>query len=248
MSEEKLEKIHSIFVELDCLLDTRLGTLAAVDDNLMMLALENGFIVRNEENFPPLEKSTFLELYKTRDKDILKISPMTMCVDFIKDLSFTILKSAVDTPLCSGVEIVINTHPYNLTNKEAVDLITSFAVLTNKFISIKLVNLSYEQLTPSFCVKNFASMFFYQYDSWLDVQATNNTFKNVNATKLIVYGPKIFFNRVPTFEEKRKLEKDKINIFEMVQEMAASLVDLNLLDIAVFSVDITKFIEKEKTT
>lgn len=243
----KTERNHKILVELDCLLDTRLGTLALIDENLLIKALGDGYVVREEENFPPLSKKLFIELYDSRDKEVLKISPLTSCPEFIKELSFNVLRQATESPVASGVEIIVNTYPYILTDSEAKDLLTSLAIFTNKFINLKLIHASYEELTPAVCKASFDSMFLYQYDKWLDVHTVLGNFKNVNVSKLMLYGPKIFFNRKPTFEEKRKFEKEKISIFGSIEEIVSATIDLTLLDISIFSVDISKYVTVDKT-
>lgn len=241
------ELIHSIYVSLDCLLDTRLGTLAAISDDLVAKALSDNYILRDEENFPPLRKQTFLDLYRTRDKEILKISPITSCVSLVVDLALDMVSKTIDTPLASGVRLVINTFPYKLTDTEATDLITTFVELTKKHISIKLIHLPDDKLTPSYCLRNFNAMIMYNYDEWLESQAQTNKFKNNTAKSLVVYGPKIYFNRKPTFEEKRKMERDKIDPFKLIEELASFVVDLKLLDIGIFSVDISRYVEPTKT-
>lgn len=238
------EIIHSIYVTLDCLLDTRLGTLAMVNESLMERTLLSGYVVREEENFPPLKKETFLELYKTRDKEVLKISPMTICVQMVTELALKVMTRAVDTPIATGVQIVINTYPYKLTDTEAKDLITSFIVFTQEFISVKVIYLPEEDLTPSYCAKNFNLMVMYNYDEWLDIHAKKNNFRNIKSAKMMVFGPKIFFNRKPNLEERKVMERNKIEPFRLIEELASNVISLKLLDIAVFSVDMLRYAPK----
>ena len=245
-TSDNKEISHSIYVSLDCLLDTRLGTLSLLSKDLVSKALADGYIVRDEENFPPLKKQTFLNLYNTRNKEVLKESPITPCVTLVTDMAMEIMRRTIDTPVATGVKIVINTHPYKLNDKEALDLLTSFADLTKKYISLKLVSLDNQTLTPSYCQRNFSAMIMYNYDEWLEVQATTHKFKNNLAKSLIVYAPRIFFNRKPTFEEKRKMDREKIDPFKVIEEIASFVIDLKLLDIGMFSVDVSRYVEVKK--
>ncbi len=243
--KHKDENLHSIYVSLDCLLDTRLGTLALVNEDLVEAVIKNNYLVREEENFPPLKKQTFLDLYKTRDKEVLKLSPLTLCCEMVSDMALGILTKAVDTPYFTGVEIVINTYPYKLTQEEEKDLLTSFVILTNKFICIRLINVSVEDLKPDWCCKSFACMVMYNYDEWLEYHVVNKNFQNIKSAEMVVYGPKIFFNRKPTNEELKVLKRQNIEPFKLVEEIASTVIKLQLLDIGVFCMDIFKY-EKVK--
>lgn len=232
-----------IYVELDCLLDTRLGTLSLLGDTVVEAALENNYFTREEDTFPLVNKDLFKKLYDTRDKELIKISPRTHCVEYLNEIIFKLLEMCTKTPIGTGVSLFINIYPYKLNEKEITELIEVYIDMTKGLCDIVLIDKSLDELTPMFCKNRFNIMFMYYYSDWLEIHSKNNNFRKVLLNEIKVYGPKVYFNRKPNEYEKRKLDRSNTDPFKLVEKMASVLIDLELLDPIIFSADFVKVLE-----
>lgn len=234
-----------IYIELDCLLDTRFGTLAELNEDLSLAVLEDGYVLRDEENFKGIKQEHFRELYKLRDNQTLAKSPVTYCARFITDLIKEFKEKTANTPMMSKVNIVINTYPYRLTEHDVQKLLALFVKQTNKLASIEIVYKTIKEVTPAYCRDNFDCMFIYDYNAWLEYHVTNRNLGKVTLREITLYAPRIYFNRKPTNEEAIKFKREGIEPFSIIEEFASPVIDLQLQDIVMFSIDFELFVGKK---
>lgn len=239
---------HGIYAELDCILDTRLATLCQVDEKLVDEAFKANYFKREEDSFPKIKKETFSKLYKVRDSETLKFASQTSCLELINIIINTVLKNCVDQPLAIGCKLFINVYPYVLTEEESNTLLTIIVESTKSIVDVELLYFPLEKLTPTFCKENIDCMFMYDYNAWLEVHCKNKNILKASLRHIKLFGPRIYFNKVPTHQELRSMERDGITPFKAVEDMASVLIDLELIEVSMFSVDVDKFLNKNKET
>ena len=239
--QAELEKIFGIYIDLDSLFVTRLGTLGIVDEGLISLALESNYMVRQQDSFPALKKETFKQLYDLRDSETLKISPITSCFKLLNELVFNTLKIAIDSPDCTGVKIFLNIYPYKLTDQEIGDLMDLLVTSTKDKAQIEIISKTPDELTVDYCDNNLVALVMYDYNSWLEANVLNGGFKRKNLTHIMLISPKLYLHKIPTDKEIREVGRKGLTPFKAVTMLASTMIRLELMDINVFSVDLDQY-------
>lgn len=117
---------HLIMIELDVLLDTRLGVISKYDETLALEILENGWKTRQSNEISQftdkLSDEEYDELWKNRDSSILPFSRMS---SFIVELNQQVeqLKEQIvmDSGRIKEAGIIINHYPYTDLTKEELE-------------------------------------------------------------------------------------------------------------------------------
>jgi hypothetical protein len=71
------QEANAIYSELDALQDTRIATIAKIDQDLASRALQNGYHTRQCDEFDGVDSEHFKRLYQSRDVETLKLSAPT---------------------------------------------------------------------------------------------------------------------------------------------------------------------------
>lgn len=222
-----------VYISLDCLLDTRLGTIAKHNDELAVKLLLNGYTQRNIDSFEELGQEEFDKLYAERDVETLQRSVLTNVILLLKG----IVKGTYDDLFTGGqnegVEFVLNTYPYDLTEEEISLMVKSISVKTFKSASVKAIYVSDEFLTPAYCKENFTMMIMYSYAQWLEMHV--KAFETVRMPKVAILAPALY-RKVPTDAEFEEMKADNMHPFRAAEIAVAPLFALRLLDASVFSI------------
>ena len=239
----KEKTVARVMVMLDCLLDTRLGTLAKIDQKRAAKVLESGtYHTRESDIFPGFTKEEFDKAYAERDVETLEYSTLTECVRAINNIVKQLRTQSTTHHYQDSVEIVVNCYPYQLDKETLDDMGVAIAKWINFAHSVKLVYIPYEQLTPSYVDAQYGGMFIYDYDNWW------NHHVNAFRTKLIphvhLWSPSIWFKEPPSEEELLEYKRAKLpHPMQAIELLAGVCITLQLLDIRFFSIaDPTKFI------
>jgi len=234
-----LKRIQGIYIELDCLLDTRLGTCRRIDENNISNILSSGYHKRKQDEFPNVDKNIFNELYKNRDVLTLSLSNITNIIKILNKIIKEYLVMLNCQPIYTSMEIFLNIYPYKLNQEEIDESVLCLKYWTENLIPITVINKSNKNLTVDWVYKNIDTMFKYDYDDWLDAQIDN--FKLLQLNEVHLLSPAIYLNgKVPTDEELKAIndigDKDVVTCFNAVEKMARPLIDLNLIDVSYFSI------------
>jgi hypothetical protein len=228
MAQENTQKPSRLFVELDALLDTRLGTLMIMGDKEVEAAFKHGYYDRFSDYFEGVDYEAFKDIYKNRDKRILKSSLMTPIGRLIKDFVLTTLHNVNNTPFHLKPVVLVNLYPYNLTDNEANNIIQGLVSLTLGLCDIETVSLSPAQLTPLYLKSNLAIVIMYEYDTWLEEHAKTEAWKKHTAPDVTVLAPNISMTKL------KSLPHDFNDHLDAMQEVAAPFVNLKLIAIENF--------------
>lgn len=231
----------NIYICLDSLFDTRLGCIAEIDPKLIIVALEEGFLKRNCDTFSFIKKETFDQLYKVRDVNTLRLSPLTSCHKALASVCVNLLKGSVDGPDITGVKVIVNTYPYRLSETEEGDLLSLVVEKTARLVEVQLVHIPFKNLTIEHCEKNYDVLFMYDYMNFLEqnVVAKNHLKNSINDRILIA--PEIFLQPITKKDLDRLYRSNpKLQSFspaDAVKAMASPVVCIEFMDAEVFSVD-----------
>lgn len=230
----KSNNIETIYIDLDCLLDTRLATLGMLSEDAATNALNNKYHERESDFFKGIDLEEYKILYKNRNVMTLKNSMCTNAVFLLRKLINDITEQSITMPYYDGVKIIINTYPYELSNKEKVNIEKSVRAWVRNMAPVDSISISKKNLTPYLCKSNFSMLIMYEYAEWLDLQAKE--FENIKLPDRYLFAPALYFSKVPTEEELKQLVKESNHPFHATEIMAQPLISLKLIDIKYFSI------------
>lgn len=175
MIRNKADKLCRVIIEIDCLLDTRLGTIAKYSPDLANTILtdtENLYHERKTDDFPGISRETFYSLYQDRDIETMFNSRPTNIIKFLIKNHLELATNLRSQAKNETLVYQINVFPYLLTPVEQEDLILAFKHwLGIKEVIVECINFSTLDLTPKY-IDSFVSCFFmYDYWTWLNLHA-----------------------------------------------------------------------------
>jgi hypothetical protein len=233
-------KLEGIYVELDSLLDTRIGTIVKLyGDDVALAVLEDNYHNRQSDIFKDVDPAIYKKAYAERDTDTLQYSHVTDIICILQKMVGELTKQALSRPYHNGCRIYVNTHPYDLTeeeHKEIIAAVKSWVGLfseANVITEVITISLSLDKLIPTYCRDNFSGMIMYEYEPWFAVQC-----KALSITPLpsvTLYVPAIYFEKVPTEEEIKECIKLVAHPFHAVEIAARPFIGLEFIDIDHFS-------------
>ena len=232
-----MDKPHSekVYVDLDCLLDTRLGTLAKISDECAVQALQSNYHKRQIDSFPNVDTIAFRELYKQRDTETLALSVATN--------AFVLLQACVKGSLedialggqNEGIIFEVNYYPYELDDEEKKLIRLSILSRTLDTMDVELISIDNKFLTPAYCNENYAMMIRYDYVDWFEMHLEQLEKTPIPKMALIV--PSLYRNEIPNAEKLDEFKRNHINPFRATEISAAPVVGLKFLGVDVFCID-----------
>lgn len=231
-----------IYVSLDCLLDTRLGTLCKMGGaDLVMKVLSGNYHTRKDDKFPGVDVEAFNSMHANRDVETLALSTLTSVPQLLDKIVTSLMKQAIDRPFHDGIRIVVNTYPYRLTEEDQQQVMAMLAIKMDGFSQVEIpfkleaVFLSDHELTPQYCISNFSAMLMYDYGNWLAAQQVALVRQPIPQVSL--YAPALYFTETPTDEQVREhTQQFGWPPFEAMEKAVRGGVFLQLLPAEIFSI------------
>lgn len=226
----------NIYIDLDCLLDTRLGTLSKLGTDLATKALQEGqYLKRLSDNFTGVTKADFDAAYAKRDLETLQHSVLTNAVFFMQRIIKDSLLSAVMQAKVENVSFTVNIYPYDVNDPDFIDmLIGCVRFHTYSTATINVVSLSDAELTPSYCKDNYQIMIRYHWLNWVNEHKAY--FETKGIPSVTVVAPEMFIEEVPTKEKLVSMGLKGINPFEETVRVTAPLFRLKFMPVSMFSI------------
>ncbi len=228
-----------IYVELDVLLDTRLGTIARLNEDAAVKTLQSGYHARELDSFEFVDMNEFSALYAQRDGFTLSKSMLTGAVDFLRDVTAALAEQARSRPYHSGGKLVVNTHPYTrtLSSDELDEIGRAIAARMDGHAPVELVDISPESLTPYHCKQSYAMMMVYDFGAWMEMHS--DAFRTTRLPEVTMFSPRLYHER-PREDELQIVTKEIMHPAQAIEMMASPIISLKLMDVKNFSVVTTK--------
>lgn len=227
--------LQGLYVDLDSIFDTRFAVLEQVDPMLALEALKKGWNTRGDDLVAGIDKKLYDELYATRDNSVLAIAPNTMMMDAVKTWVLKALATIQGSPNGDTVEVFVNIWPYTLDKAKAREIGTTVVDVLGNQVNVHMVNISHEKLCTRTAKRYFSAMFMYDYDMWLESCTKLGYFEQCRIPDVSLYGPKLYKKDVPTEEQQRELDSNKIDLFKHFEMTAGPQVGLEFIEPAFFS-------------
>lgn len=236
-----------LLIELDCLLDTRLATIHSFGSEYTEKALRNNYFGRDTDVFPGISREQFTERYTNRDRSILQHAMPTpminLCREFVRDT----LSLIHNTPFHLKPLIIINIHPYKLSESEIRNIINGMVAHTKGTTDVSVVDYSNDKITPDYVKSDISIMIKYHYLDWLETHSESKTFLKKTCPESGLIGPMLYFIDPPP-DSYEQLKKPKGGSFDVLEEATAPIIGLKLLPISEFSVLLPKSIQSLKNS
>lgn len=234
-------QLIGIYVALDVLLDTRIGTVAKLCGNdVAANVLSANYHARLDDKFPSVDVDAYKAMYAKRDLETLSLSTLTGAMAFLQTITSSLMQQVLTRPYHDGVRVVVNTYPYQLDEEDNQLLLDGLAEKMSVFARVEIpfkletIFKSDIELTPEFCKDNFAAMLMYEYDNWFFLQ--QHAFIKRPAPEVTVYAPAIYHVQTPTEEEIEEARAQLWHPLEAIMKTARGWIDLQLIDVVHFSI------------
>jgi hypothetical protein len=211
-------KVAGILVMIDCLLDTRLGTIAKLDTELARKVVSSEtYFTREEDRFEGVNDILFKNAYLTRDKSTLTHSVMTAMVSgWLRGMINQLKEQALTGPEHDRVRVDVNIYPYQFSDEEKDELckVLKFRLdgenadpAFGHLLTVEVIDKPIEQLTPQFCKASYGAMVMYDPWTWMNTHFYPEVFETaIRLPEVLLYAPRIYFDRKPTAAELKEFE------------------------------------------
>lgn len=230
----------SILVTLDSLLDTRLGTIAKINDEVFnKIVLDEKYHTRDTDVFEDIDIVVYKETYSNRNVETLSKSLLTNIILVLRDIISGLEKQAIMAPHNADTSVVINVYPYVLIDEELSEISKAISMHLSDLVKINFINMSPKELTPLYCKSNFAVMIMYDYGEWLETNA--ELFLVTQIPEITLFIPAIYFINKPTEEELNRLVRASAHPMKALKTLAMGIITLEIIDVTYFSIINKKF-------
>ena len=197
---------EAILIELDTLLDTRLGTINLLNSDWGSKLASSDFRHRLSDDFnmfvPQIDMKLFKQTYSKRDWRVLANSAPTEFSADLKRILDELLYDPKRLNPDATTEIHVNTYPYDLTDEEKIAMVESLHEITGTIFYIKLVSIPPYTITfETIKTNNWVALFIYDLGLLLQNMITMDSIRGkLRCNNVMVYAPHISFD----FDELKK--------------------------------------------
>jgi hypothetical protein len=229
--------IIRFLIELDAILDTRLGVMDNLDPEAAVRLIGNpAYYTRMIDHMEPLcgiSEEAYQAAWKARSVNDLSHASVTPIVELIHcEVLALEAKQGLD-PTLEGVELVINLYPYLVSADEEKAIGKAILSMIGSKSPVRFVRLSPKELSPEIVRRDYSGLFLYNHHDWLLTHGDELTRRGVPRVTLVA--PKLCYGRVPS-EEEQKLDVDKpMDMWRFMELMSSELVGLAFQDVGHFS-------------
>jgi len=224
MSYKKEKSI--LLLDLDVILDTRLATILTINDNELENIIKSGYHSRKYDIFENIDNKVFNDIYTNRDKTILHNAIVTPLITMMEEFSEKTLEYTKATPYEYDPVIYVNLYPYILLEEEKLNILQAINAYVKGKAEIELIDMSYEDITPSYLKDNISIYVTYRYDIWLETHSVNGNLKKCGCPEVTMLSPAIYFKKPDNLPDVK---------FTDIEKLASLVINLKLIPIEYFS-------------
>lgn len=203
--------MRKVLIDMDSLLDTRLGVLAGLSEEAVRKVIATpAYWQREHTDWSALtgglvDNPTFYEAWKTRNNADLHRSVMTGIVlpvsRVIAEYNRNVQDGIVDDDIC----LEVNLHPYTLDYDETEELEGVLHELLYPELSISFCSRPMEELTPKVMNENYAAVFLFDFPPWIKHHCFNLGKQRCRGLNVII--PKLFEKDPRNLTKEQKQEE-----------------------------------------
>lgn len=252
-------------VELDVLLDTRIATVARMNEEVAAKLLESclpeadhnakgNYHKRLDDHFEGVDYKEFMKLYSERDGETIAKATMTNAFVVIRHLIKKMLREEVHTHQHRNPCLYVNIYPYSMDADVLADVEAAISAQFDMLITVELVRMSPKELTPTWLQGHVRFAMMYEWNQWMNIHFGETVEEPVVIPEVTLYGPALFEEGMLGESEYKNIVSelsreiaDDPQPFRAAEIMARELVHLQLVDARIFSI-VTDFSQTAQTT
>lgn len=234
----KTKKPACVYVELDCLMDTRLATLTSMDKQKASRIVLDGYHVRRSDNWDDIDMEEYRKRYENRNIYTLSQSTVSGCVALINKIGLDLAKDLAESPIHNSLELYVNTYPYLLTDEELNDLEISLSRWITAPFEFHFLYLKPEEVNVKYVNDKFFVLIMYDFSSWLELHLKE--FQTCFLHEVTLFSPRINLGKIPSNEDLSELLKLGMegisDEFDLYERIGMVFINLMLIDPMYFSI------------
>jgi hypothetical protein len=227
--ENESTEYSKFYVELDCLLDSRLSIISEYGDDVFKKVIENGYHNRQAEMFEGIDRLDFEKRYSDRNRKTLRNATITPMVSLLEEFASATIKNAINSPFKQKPMIVVNVYPYELSKDEKDLILASLIDHTKQLADIEIVDIPTSRVTLTYLKREVTMACMYRYDLWLDVQVRLGNMDHNLCPDVTLLVPRVLFG-----QDVHKLPPDT-DPYRIIEERLGVFIGLQFMDIQLFS-------------
>lgn len=222
--------VARVYVELDMLLDTRLGVLHQMGVELAERALFNGWHTRDEDNFPGVDMVEYRRRYAARDVETLKVSIATEANVMLKGIMDQLREQAATRPFYNSCKLIVNVFPYELDNDELDAFESMIQFRMGNYDDVQMVRIDPKDLTPEYCKQFYGLMMMYNAESWFNHQM--RALEKRSMPEIMLLTPAMYHVKKPSKEEMEECIGEAMHPLQAYELTMSFYVELKLIDVS----------------
>lgn len=238
-----------ILINLDCLLDTRQGTLLTISPEVAYeITSKEDYHARESDEFisekyGALSTELFEKVKEQYKHEIIFKSIKTKMYLFLQELIEGYVKLALTTPHASTITLEVNLHPYQFTETQVEYLMKALIAHLGNAAAISIVNFDINTLPLKAIAEKYESIITYNPVSWLNHR--HNELKVGTLKELTLYIPRMNTVRALTDKERKSISKNVSDVYKFTEMLFAGFIRINYIPVEYYCADVP-YKEREK--
>lgn len=234
-------KYLKVLVDLDAIMDTRLGTISQIDDAAAIKCFESEeYYFRLKDDFTDIcgiGMAQFREAYANRNLDTIKRSVVCPTAFILKEMIISLELAQAQHPLAGVPAVDLNIWPYQLDQQTQQFLAAAVGNYAGMESPIRCVSFSPEQLSFKLMKEHYGAYLVYGFRDWVKYPLESKEFEKTTIPRVSVVAPALFETDLPTPSEyeQQGLNPD-IDPIEMTEVMFRPMVGLDMAPAFMFSI------------
>lgn len=232
-------QVARILVDLDALLDTRLGTMHLIDpDKAKALVVDDRYYLRLKDDFSDIvgvDAATFAEHYAKRDVSTLQHSVVTNIAFVLAELVHKLEVRRSEIPNAPKPMVQLNIWPYQLNDHEREMMTNAVLCFSGIETRVDVVTIPPERLTMTMLRKSYAMVIMYDYVTWTRLHMTE--MQSVQAPTVTLFVPALAAGDIPTSEQLEDMGiNGRVDPFRLMEIAFAETIGLDAMPAYQFSI------------
>lgn len=168
-----MKLFNNIYIDLDSLLDTRLGVISELDPTALEYMIKDGrYWARVYDDWSTLtdgrvSDEQFTVAWDNRTHETLKASMLTEIFGPLRNImtlyTQNVKEGHVEKPLC----MTVNMHPYGLSDDEQEAIAEALMYHVGARFEVFFVSIGPDELTPTLLFSRYEAAIMYHFHSWI---------------------------------------------------------------------------------
>lgn len=196
-----------ILVDIDTIIDTRLGVLDEIDPAAAAKAFQSDdYYFRVEDDFTDIcgiGREQFRAAYARRSEDTLKRSVISPSIMTLKDIIVNLETAAGNHPQASKPIVEVNTWPYTLTDETRRFLRAAIGNYAGMETAVLMVHHAPQDITVAKLKEKYGAYFVYDFAHWLRLRIPE--LEHQAMPRVQVFAPSLLEIPLPSPEDMEQL-------------------------------------------